>query len=121
MIPNVLVCDDSAMARKMLIKALPDGWADNVSQASNGLEAVSRCREQQPDVVFLDLTMPEFDGFQVLETLQHEGITPAVFVVSADIQPLAQERVMSLGARAFVRKPVKPEELQSALREQGLL
>ncbi|MBB5017660.1 CheY-like chemotaxis protein [Chitinivorax tropicus] len=109
------------MARKMLIKALPESWGGHIQQAGNGVEALAQCRENKPDVVFLDLTMPEMDGFQVLETLKDEGIAPAIFVVSADIQPIAQERVLSLGAKAFVRKPVKSDELQAALKAQGLL
>ena len=117
----VLVCDDSAMARKMLIKALPAEWDIEITQAANGLEALAAYRAGKAEVMFLDLTMPEMDGFTVLETLRAEGLNTFVVVVSADIQPLAQERVLSLGAVAFVKKPVNPAEIQTILKQSGMV
>lgn len=86
------------MARKMLIKSLPSTWDVDVTQAANGQEALDAYRAGRADVMFLDLTMPVMDGYQVLENLQQEGLNSFVIVVSADIQPLAQERVKKLGA-----------------------
>jgi len=53
--------------------------------------------------MFLDLTMPEMDGYEVLEALQKEDLNSFVIVVTADIQPVAQERVLKMGAIAFVK------------------
>jgi chemotaxis protein CheY-P-specific phosphatase CheC len=72
------------------------------------------------DLIFLDLTMPEMDGYGVLETLQQEGLRNKVFVVSGDIQPEAHQRVMSLGALDFIKKPAAPETLSALLRQHGL-
>ncbi|MDK2125655.1 response regulator [Parachitinimonas caeni] len=116
----ILVCDDSAMARKMLIKALPSSWNVEITQAANGLEALEAYRAGKAEVMFLDLTMPELDGYGVLETLQKEGLNSFVIVVSADIQPLAQERVKQLGAIAFVKKPVNPADVEGLLRQYGV-
>ncbi len=118
---SVLVVDDSPMARKMLIKALPPSWDVTITQASNGIEALAAYRTGTVDVMFLDLTMPEMDGYQVLETLRKEDLNCLVIVVSADIQPGAQQRVRQLGAIAFVKKPVKPADVQSVLKEYGIL
>ena len=117
----ILVVDDSPMARKMLIKALPPSWDIEVSQASNGKEAMEAYRAGKADVMFLDLTMPEMDGYQVLEALQKEDLNSFVIVVTADIQPLAQERVLKLGAIAFVKKPVTAEVMDSVLKQYGVL
>ena len=117
----VLVVDDSAMSRKMVIKALPPGWDVDISQASNGLEALAACREGKAHMMFLDLTMPEMDGIEVLRKLREEKLKTVVIVISADIQPKSQELVASLGAIAFVKKPVNTEQLQGVLKEQGLL
>ena len=117
----ILVVDDSPMARKMLIKALPAGWDVEISEAANGAEALAAYRAGKAAVMFLDLTMPTMDGYQVLEAMRSEDPNSLVIVVSADIQPLAQERVKSLGAIAFVKKPVKTETLQSVLHEYGIL
>lgn len=117
----ILVVDDSAMARKMLIKSLPGSWDVEITQASNGIEALEAYRAGKADVMFLDLTMPDMDGYQVLETLQKEGLNSFVVVVSADIQPLAQERVRKLGAIAFVKKPVKADMIEAVLKQYGVM
>lgn len=116
----ILVVDDSVMARKMLIKALPPSWDVEITQAGNGIEALAAYRAGKAEVMFLDLTMPELDGYGVLETLQREGLNSFVVVVSADIQPMARERVRQLGAIAFVKKPVNAEQIEAILREYGI-
>lgn len=117
----LLICDDSTMSRKMIMKALPPNWEVEITQASNGLEAMAAIRAGKADVVFLDLTMPEMDGYQVLEALQHEPIHPKVFVISADVQPEALERVRQLGALDFVKKPIDSANLVKVLTEHGVL
>jgi len=109
------------MARKMLIKALPPSWDIEITQASNGKEAMEAYRAGKADVMFLDLTMPEMDGYQVLEALQKEDLNSFVIVVTADIQPVAQERVLKMGAIAFVKKPVTAEVMDSVLKQYGVL
>lgn len=118
---SVLVVDDSAMARKMLIKSLPPDWDIEIRQACNGEEALAAYREGRADVIFLDLNMPGIDGYGVLETLQAEDLNCFVIVVSADVQPQARERVMKLGAIAFVQKPVDAGKLEPVLREYGVV
>lgn len=118
---NILVVDDSAIARKMLIRALPESWDVKLEQACNGREAIDAYRRGGVDVMFLDLTMPEIDGYQVLETLQKEDMNCLVVVVSADIQPEAEARVKRLGAIAFVKKPVDATKLSAVLKEYGVV
>jgi two-component system chemotaxis response regulator CheY len=117
---SVLVVDDSPMARKMLIRALPPNWDIEISQASNGAEALEAYRAGKVEVMFLDLTMPEMDGYQVLETLRKEDLNCLVIVVSADIQPKAQERVLGMGAIAFIRKPVDAQKIEAVLKKYGI-
>ena len=120
MATKVLVVDDSAISRKMLIRSLPGNWDIDISEASNGLQALEVYRGGNVDVMFLDLTMPEMDGYQVLETLQKEGLNCFVIVVSADIQPEAEQRVKKLGAMAFIKKPVDADKLAPILKEYGI-
>lgn len=117
----ILVVDDSAMARKMLIKSLPPEWDVEISQAENGVEALEAYRAGKAAVMFLDLTMPVMDGYGVLESLRKEDLNSMVIVVSADIQPVAQERVMSMGAIAFVKKPVSSELISNVLKQYGVI
>ncbi len=117
----LLICDDSNMARKQVLRALPEGWDVEVTFAENGLKGLEAIRAGKGEMVFLDLTMPEMDGYQVLEHIKAEGLKSVVIVISADIQPDARERVIKLGALDFIRKPIDSEKLQSTLRQYGLL
>jgi len=117
----VLVVDDSAMSRKLIISALPPQWEVDVRQASNGAEAIEAYRAGKADIIFLDLTMPVMDGFEVLETLRKEDLNTFVIVVSADYQPKSVERALALGAMAFIQKPVNPDKISKVLREFGIL
>lgn len=121
MTSSVLICDDSNMARKQVLRSLPEHWAVKVETAKNGLEALEILRCQSIDVLFLDLTMPELDGLGVLEKLQEENINCLVFVISADVQPAMQAKVLDLGATAFLHKPVQAETLKGKLELHGFL
>lgn len=116
----VLVCDDSMMARKQLIRALPPGWPVSIIQAANGIECLKALRDNHVDLIFLDLTMPEMDGYQVLEAMHKLEIDTSVIVVSGDVQDAAMDRVIALGALDFLRKPVNAETLLESLRRHGL-
>jgi two-component system chemotaxis response regulator CheY len=117
----VLICDDSSFARKQMKRALPDDWDIELTFAKNGLEGVEAIRQGKGEVVFLDLTMPELDGYGVLEIIRKEDLPAMVIVVSGDIQPDAQERVKKLGAMAFVKKPIDKVKTTEILTEFGIL
>ncbi|MDH0119045.1 MAG: response regulator [Pseudomonas stutzeri] len=118
---SLLICDDSALARKQLLQALPAGWPVTVCQAATGLEALERIRQGGVDVMLLDLTMPELDGYQVLAQLREEQLQCKTIVISADIQDEAVRRVLALGALAFIKKPADPVHLHQTLASLGLL
>ncbi|MES2818249.1 MAG: response regulator [Pseudomonadota bacterium] len=120
-VSSLLICDDSNMARKQLLRALPAEWPVSLVQAANGLEAMAILRQGLTDVMLLDLTMPEMDGYEVLAAIHDEGLACKVIVVSGDVQEQAIERVMALGALAFVQKPADPQLLKQTLERLGLL
>lgn len=117
---SVVVVDDSALARKQLIRSLPEDWDVEIREAKNGQEGLAAFREGV-DLMFLDLTMPDMDGFEVLETIASEWDQYLVIVVSADVQNRAVERVKDLGALAFVGKPVDGAKIRQTLEEYGLI
>lgn len=118
---SVLICDDSNMARKQVLRSLPEYLSENVQLAKNGAEALEILTNQNIDVLFLDLTMPVIDGLGVLQGIKDAGIDLKVFVISADVQPEMQTKVLDLGAKAFLRKPVQLDVLNKHLEENGLL
>lgn len=114
-IKTVLICDDSGLARKQLNRSLPEGWDVEVLFAKDGQEGLDLCQAEPVDLMFLDLTMPVLDGYQVLERLQGQESAPDIVVVSGDIQTKAIERVTALGAKEFMRKPASKQEIQHLL------
>jgi CheY-like chemotaxis protein len=104
MTTRILICDDSALARKQMAKALPDGLNAEITFAADGKEAVGMLRNHEAELLFLDLNMPEMDGYQVLDVILKEDLPILTIVVSGDIQPEAKERVRKLGAIGFIKK-----------------
>ena len=117
----LLICDDSNMARKQVARALPEGWDVDITYAQNGIEGLEKIREGKGEMVFLDLTMPMMDGYGVLDKIKSEGLKAMVIVISGDIQPVARERVLQLGAMDFIKKPVDKEKLAVTLSQFGLI
>ncbi|MGR5158154.1 response regulator [Vibrio owensii] len=113
----VLICDDSALARKQMARSLPATLNADVTFAIHGKNALEELAQKEFKLMFLDLTMPEMDGFETLENMKRLGIQTTVVVVSGDIQPKAKERVFALGAKAFIQKPIGKDELKATLKE----
>jgi len=121
MVLKTLITDDSRLARTFLKKALCDIEEIEILEAVNGKEALELCREHQFDFIFLDLTMPEMDGYQFLEALKAENLKFFIIVVSADIQPKAKERVIELGAKTFIDKPIDFGKVLDILKSNGFI
>lgn len=117
---NVLICDDSAMARKQMARALPEHWDIELHYAADGKECLERLRAGEGELLFLDLNMPVLDGYQVLEAIAAEDLGALVIVVSGDIQPEARARVLKMGALDFIRKPTDPAVVRELLIKFGL-
>lgn len=112
---TILVVDDSRTTRSYVMDILiSSGYA--VLEAENGVKALLAINKQVPDVMLLDLLMPEMDGFEVLEKLQEVKIHFPIIVVTADIQDEVQKECLALGAAAFLNKPVSQEILLDKLK-----
>ncbi|SEK74180.1 Response regulator receiver domain-containing protein [Colwellia chukchiensis] len=118
---NVLICDDSNLARKQVLRSLPESLSTDVKLASNGEEALAILSSENIDILFLDLTMPIIDGLGVLAALKEQNKQLPVFVISADVQPEMQSKVLALGAKAFLRKPIQIDVLYEHLKRHGFL
>ncbi|QIZ77763.1 response regulator [Ferrimonas lipolytica] len=108
------------MARKHLQRNLPKDWQAEVHFAVNGVDALEQISTTKFDLIFLDLNMPELDGYGVLQQLQHVAIAPKVIVCSADIQQEALRRVLDFGALGFLKKPSKADEILVLLKTHQL-
>ncbi len=117
---HVLICDDSALARKQIAATLPGDWDINIQFAEQGIDALSLLRSRHIDLLILDLNMPDLDGYGVLQAIRQEAIRVLTLVVSGDIQPQALQRVKELGALDFLKKPVSAQTLARQLSGYGL-
>lgn len=111
---NVLVVDDQPMARERLVSLLtaePDVSA--TLTAASGSEAVCRIREGSPDLVFLDLQMPELDGFGVIQAIGVDRMPPTVFVTAYDEYAV---RAFEVQALDYLLKPFGRPRFQAALQ-----
>ena len=111
---RTLIVDDEPLARRG-IRAQLDEEADIeiVSECRNGLEAVAAIEEQSPDLVFLDVQMPELDGFGVLEAVGVDRMPVVIFVTAYDQYAL---RAFEVHALDYLLKPVDAERFASALQ-----
>lgn len=123
---SILLVDDSKVARMMLTKELRNIFKDDfpiLTEATNGNEALEQLQSKAFDLVFLDLTMPEKNGYEVLEALREENITANIIVLTADIQPEAEKIVKDLGAVGYLQKerPMNITPLIEILKNMGVL
>ncbi len=112
--PQILIVDDSSFQRRLIRRALGPLAQDTI-EAGDGRAAIELLQHESPDVILLDLLMPELDGFQVLAELQEKQCPIPRVVLTADVQDTATERCRELGAFDVIHKPPSPEKLQGVL------
>ncbi|HOG58928.1 MAG TPA: response regulator transcription factor [Anaerolineaceae bacterium] len=111
---RILVVDDEKGLVKLIRLNLEhDGF--EVFEANNGTQAMDRLRAVLPDLVLLDVMMPDMDGFQVLRMIREVGTTP-VIMLTAKGEENDKVRGLELGADDYVTKPFSPRELTSRIR-----
>ncbi|HTB15009.1 MAG TPA: LytTR family DNA-binding domain-containing protein [Bryobacteraceae bacterium] len=110
---SVLIVDDEPLAREGLRMLLTrDPQVAAISEAKNGREAATAIRESRPDLVFLDVQMPEMDGFQVVQEVGPEQMPAVVFVTAHDQYAI---RAFEINALDYLLKPVTAERFHQAL------
>lgn len=120
MTTSIVICDDSSMARKQMARSLPDNWDVDITFARDGFEGLRAINNTRAEIMFLDLNMPEMDGYEVLRAIREMDLPTMVIVVSGDIQPEAYQRVVKLGALDFIKKPVESGQIEELLKKYGI-
>lgn len=112
---KVLVCDDSILARKQLKNFLTSIGCSNIIEATNGTMAVEMYKSQKPNLVFLDIVMPEKNGIEATrEIIEFDKKAYIVMASSVGTQTNLKE-ALKLGASDFIQKPLNTEQIQKVI------
>ena len=111
---KILIIDDSSMSRRMMRRIIESAGHD-VVEAEDGAAGIEKYFLENPDAVFLDLTMKDMYGLDVLAKLREIDSDARVVIASADIQDLTRTMVTEAGADGFINKPLSPEKVLESL------
>jgi two-component system chemotaxis response regulator CheY len=114
-LPKVLIVDDAAFMRMSIRNMLEKNGFEIVDEASNGMIGVMKYMEHQPDVVTMDITMPEMGGLEALQAIREYDPKAKVVMVSAMGQETMVKQAIAFGAKSFILKPFKEDQVVEIL------
>ena len=117
MAKNILIVDDAAFMRMMIKDILTKNGYNIAAEAENGKLAVDKYNEVKPDLVLMDITMPEMDGIQALKAIKGNDPNAAVIMCSAMGQQAMVIEAIQSGARDFIVKPFQAERVLEAVKK----
>ncbi|MFV0464729.1 MAG: response regulator [Lachnospiraceae bacterium] len=117
MAKNILVCDDAAFMRMMIKDILTKNGYNVAGEAENGLKAVEKYQETKPDLVLMDITMPEMDGIAALKKIKESDSSANVIMCSAMGQQAMVIEAIQSGAKDFIVKPFQAERVIEAVKK----
>lgn len=117
MAKNILVCDDAAFMRMMIKDILSKNGYNVAGEAENGIKAVEKYKEVAPDLVLMDITMPEMDGIQALREIKKVDAGAKVIMCSAMGQQAMVIESIQAGAKDFIVKPFQAERVIEAVKK----
>jgi CheY-like chemotaxis protein len=115
--PTVVIADDNSSIRLLLKGVLSELGLNIVGQASNGEEAIRAAMTHQPNVLFLDVSMPILSGLEALPRILEASPETAVVMVTGDTSRTIVQQAAGLGARGYIVKPVRPAYVERFLKE----
>lgn len=117
MAKNILICDDAAFMRMMIKDILTKNGYNVAGEAENGVKAVEKYKETNPDLVLMDITMPEMDGIQALREIKKVNSSAMVIMCSAMGQQAMVIESIQAGAKDFIVKPFQAERVIEAVKK----
>ena len=117
MAKNILICDDAAFMRMMIKDVLSKNGYTVAGEAENGVKAVEKYNELRPDLVLMDITMPEMDGIQALKAIKAADPGASIIMCSAMGQQAMVIESIQAGARDFIVKPFQAERVIEAVKK----
>ena len=116
MAKNILICDDAAFMRMMIKDILSKNGYTVAGEAENGKVAVEKYAEIKPDLVMMDITMPEMDGIQALKKIKEKDPGATIIMCSAMGQQAMVIESIQSGAKDFIVKPFQADRVIEAVK-----
>lgn len=117
MAQRILIVDDSRLTRAIIKNTLTGAGFDVVGEAENGRDAITKFQALKPDMVTMDLIMPDVDGMQATKEILSKDAKARILVVTSLGQKLLEEDAMKTGAKGMIAKPFQPQELVKAVND----
>ncbi|MFQ5580202.1 MAG: response regulator [Nitrospiria bacterium] len=116
---KILIVDDDSTVRELLRLLLETEDVGVIIEGSNGLEALEKAANENPDLILLDIMMPKFSGLETLRRLKASPETAKIPVImlTAKGDPVSLQQAKELGALLHIRKPFFPKKLTSSIKE----
>ncbi|MCR5607761.1 MAG: response regulator [Lachnospiraceae bacterium] len=114
---SILICDDAAFMRMMIKDILSKNGYTIAGEAENGAKAVEKFNEVKPDLVMMDITMPEMDGIQALKKIKSVDADANVIMCSAMGQQAMVIESIQSGAKDFIVKPFQADRVLEAVKK----
>ena len=117
MAKNILICDDAAFMRMMIKDILTKNGYNVAGEAENGAKAMEKYNELKPDLVLMDITMPEVDGIQALKNIKASDPNAKIIMCSAMGQQAMVIEAIQSGAKDFIVKPFQADRVLEAVKK----
>lgn len=117
MAKSILICDDAAFMRMMIKDILTKNGYNVAGEAENGARAVEKYNELKPDLVLMDITMPEMDGIQALKKIRENDPSALIIMCSAMGQQAMVIESIQAGAKDFIVKPFQADRVLEAVQK----
>lgn len=114
---GVLIVDDASFMRMMIKDILTKNGYEVVGEAENGVQAVEKFEELSPDLVVMDITMPEMDGIQAVKEIKKKDANANIIMCSAMGQQAMVIEAIQAGAKDFIVKPFQAERVIEAVQK----
>ncbi len=117
MAKNILICDDAAFMRMMIKDILTKNGYNVIGEAENGVKGIEKYIELHPDLVLMDITMPELGGIEALKGIKQADPSALVIMCSAMGQQAMVIESIQAGAKDFIVKPFQPDRVLEAVKK----
>ncbi len=117
MLSRIMIVDDAGFMRAMLKDILSKNGYEVIAESENGIQAIEKYEEAKPDLVLMDIAMPQMDGIDALKEIKKIDADAKVIMCSAMGQHGKVREALQMGARDFIVKPFQAERILSAIKK----